>query len=694
MPRRSRAVAAFSLGVAVAAISFNTLPHLPAQQKATPPVVPPSYPTLTTPNNLGAKPGATAEIVLTGTHLTAATGVWTNFGGKAVIPDGQKDATKLTVKLSIPADTPTGVHAFRVATTEGVSNLRPFVVDDLPVVAETDKNRARGTPQSISAPCVVTGTATAEASDFFKFSVSAGKPITVEVLGRRLGSPIDPVILLYDGTGKELGGVYADDTPGLQSDPRVTLTPKASGEVIVEVRDTTYRGGGDYAYRLRVGEFPGATTAFPLAVQRGKPAVIGFAGPALEGVLPVNRPAAVGPVLSVAPRRQSGVAGWPVPVLIVDHPETTEQEPNNAPAQANKLPVPGGVSARFGEKNDVDHFAFVAKKGQKTVLEALTFQVNSPAEVYLRVLDAKGGELAKSNPQQASTRIEFTAPADGEFVVACEHLNYLAGPTEVYHLSATPAAPDFAVTVGLDRIDIPLGSVGLLPITGISKQYGFAAPVELTLTGSDVLTGSLTVPAGANPQPTAPLYVPVTLKAGTKATPGPIAVQLQATAKVGDTKLVRLGSVADSVKAAFGNMPNPPTEFETTIAAAVVPAPAFTLTVALDHPEVAAGGTVKGKVTAARADKFDDVITLVQVAVPANVTLKLAPVAKGAKEVAFELTAAANATVGPGEVVLRGTAKVGGKDVTVAAVPVTVTVSPAKKKEEPKKAEPKKGAKK
>ena len=97
------------------------------------------------------------------------------------------------------------------------------------------------------------------------------------------------------------------------------------------------------------------------------------------------------------------------------------------------------------------------------------------------MLDAKGEELAKSQPAATPTRVEFTPPADGEFVVACEHLNYLAGPSEVYHLSVAPAAPDFAVALGLDRIDVPAGGVGLIPVSGLAKLNGFAGPVELTV---------------------------------------------------------------------------------------------------------------------------------------------------------------------------------------------------------------------
>jgi hypothetical protein len=376
-----------------------------------PPAIPPTYPTLTTLASLGGKPGGTVDATVTGTNLLEVTQVWTSFGGKVTIPDGQKDPAKLTAKIEIPSNTPIGLHSLRVATKAGVTAARPFVVDDLPAVDEKDNNK-KAAPQLITAPCVVLGTATAEVSDFYKLAVKANETVTFEVLARRVGSPCDPMIQLYDASGKELFGLYADDTPGLQGDCRLTHTFATAGEVILEVRHTTFGGGPDSAYRLRVGNFPCATTALPLAVQAGQTANVGFAGPGLDGVKPVSVKGE-GEGVYVAPRRDGGPGGWPLAVRVSPFPEGVEQEPNNSADKANPLPVPGGVSARFGEKNDIDHFKVAAKKGQKLAVTALTFEVNSPAEVYIRVLDAKGAELAKSNPQQIGTRVEFTAPADG-----------------------------------------------------------------------------------------------------------------------------------------------------------------------------------------------------------------------------------------------------------------------------------------
>lgn len=639
-----------------------------------PPALPPTSPTLTTLANLGGKSGATVDVTLTGTNLTEVTQVWTSFGGKVTVPEGQKDATKLNAKIEIPATTPVGFHTLRVTTKNGVSAARPFIVDELPEVAEKDNNK-KATPQAITAPCVVVGTATAELSDFYKVAVKAGEPITFEVLARRIGSPCDPVILLHDGTGKELFGLYADDTPGLQGDARLTHTFPANGEVIVEVRDTTYRGGADFAYRLRVGNFASATTAFPLAVQAGQTTQIGFAGAGLEGVKPVAVKGE-GDVVYAAPKRDNGPGGWPVPVRVNPQPETVEQEPNNTPDKANPLPVPGGVSARFGEKNDLDHFKIAAKKGQKLAVTALTFEVNSPAEVFVRVLDAKGAEVAKSIPTQVGTRVEFTASSDGDYTIACEHTNYLFGPNEVYHLSVKPVTADFAVGVAFDRVVVPAGGVELVPITVFTKANGFNGTVDVEFT-SPTVSGKVTLPAAANPQPATPVYLPLVAKAGTA--PGVVIGTLKAKAKIDGADVSKTVDLLDAVKAGLATMPTPPREVTTQFAVAIVPEPPFSLELKLDAAEVAKGGTLKGKVVAKRGDKFDAEIAISTVSLPVNVAPKFVPVKKGEAEAVVEFSVPATVAPGPSVFVIQGTAKVNNKDVVAVAVPVAVTVTEPKK---------------
>ena len=94
---------------------------------------------------LGIQRGTSLDLVLTGANLAEPTGFWTSIpGAKATIPtdnNNGKDAGKLLVKLEVPKDAPLGVHAVRLATSRGLSNLRLFCVDDLPQVVADGKNR-------------------------------------------------------------------------------------------------------------------------------------------------------------------------------------------------------------------------------------------------------------------------------------------------------------------------------------------------------------------------------------------------------------------------------------------------------------------------------------------------------------------------------------------------------------------------
>jgi len=641
-----------------------------------PVAMPPTYPTLTTLANLGGKPGGSVETILTGTNLKDATGVWTSFGGTVTIDPKQSDAAKLKVSIAIPAEAKLGWHSIRVATKSGISNLRPFILDDLPEVAEKDNN-TKAKPQQVAAPCVAVGTASAETADFYKLSVKSGERLTIDAVARRLGSPCDPVLIVYDGTGKELPGLYADDTPGLQGDARVSHVFDKAMDIIVEVRDATYRGGGDFAYRLRIGNCPGATTAFPLAIERGKSAQIGFAGTKLDGVLPVAVTGA-GEVQYAAPKRAEGHAGWPVPVRVHNHPEATEAEPNDAADKANAIAVPGGISAAFATKGDLDHFKFVPKKGAKYAITALSFELNAPTEVYVRTFDAKGVDLGKSNPQQVGVRVEITAPSDEPITIACEHTNYLFGPNEVYHLSVKPIESDFSVSLPFERFDAPSGGVALIPITGVARLNGFAGPIEVSFHDAKGELGTATIPATANPQPNAPFFLPIRIAAGMA--PGPITGQIKATAKIGDKPVTKIVSTLDAVKGSLANMPSPPTEATSQVALAIVPELPLKLEATAEKAELAAGGMLKIKVKAIRGDKIDADIPLA-VALPiAGLTVPVAPIAKGKSEIEFAIAAPANFAAGRYSLLLKGTIKVAGKDVAVLATPVNITVPAPPKK--------------
>src|SRR5262245_22291207 len=90
----------FAAGLLV--VVSGSLPTAVGQPK--PPVVPvpPQAPNLTSPANLGAKPGDAVELTLTGTNLADPTAVLLSCPGKVTIPTDDKngtDAAKLRVKV-------------------------------------------------------------------------------------------------------------------------------------------------------------------------------------------------------------------------------------------------------------------------------------------------------------------------------------------------------------------------------------------------------------------------------------------------------------------------------------------------------------------------------------------------------------------------------------------------------------------
>ena len=365
---------------------------------------------------MGVQRGTPLDLQLTGANLAEPVALWTTIpGAKATFPtdaNNGKDNAKLRVRLEVPKDAPLGFHAIRLATTRGISNLRLFCVDDLPQVMEDGKNTSKATAQAIPVPSVVAGTIGAESADYYKITVQAGQRLSFDLLGRRLGSLFDPQITLFDArNGKELA--YSNDAPGLQTDPRLTYTFKEAGNYLIEVRDVMHRGGADFVYRLRVGDFPCATTPIPMAAKRGSKVSVRFAGPVVENVPPVAVNVPADPSLEsiqVAPKGANGLHGWPVALMVSDLDETVEQEPNDEPAKANRVPVPGAVTGQFHQKGDVDYYALPLKKG-RYLIQAHTLELYSPTELYMSLKNDKNAEVARTEPKDPakSSQIDFTA---------------------------------------------------------------------------------------------------------------------------------------------------------------------------------------------------------------------------------------------------------------------------------------------
>jgi hypothetical protein len=78
--------------------------------------------------------------------------------------------------------------------------------------------------------------------------------------------------------------------------------------------------------------------------------------------------------------------------------------------------------------------------------------------------------------------LHFTAPADGEFIVAIRDVQGLGGDTYAYRLTVRHPRPDFRLTVNPKNPNVPVG--GAIPVTITAfRMDGFDGPIEVSLAG-------------------------------------------------------------------------------------------------------------------------------------------------------------------------------------------------------------------
>ena len=614
-------------------------------------------------------PGSTTNVQLQGSGLVNAKSLWTNFPVTAVLAPGIEgngtNAANVTFQLVVPPEVSPGVYGMRVLTDHGVSPIRLFLIDDLPTVAQAGNNTAIATPQMLSLPTAVDGNVGGQTKQFFKFAAQAGQTVSFEALARRIGSPLDPVIRLLDLNGKEI--ISNDDALGLGGDCQMSYTFPAAGEYLLELRDIRFQGG---PYRLRIGDFPCAAVAYPLAVQRGTQTPVVVAGKFIDGVAPstVTAPADAGiEWMNVAVKRTGGASSGFATVAVVDNRQFLEQEPNNAPAEANRIELGStDVNGRFDQPGDGDRFIFTAKKDQSFVFTGMTRRLGSPADLSFKLLGPDGGQIAAA--EDAGTAEGFFAakfPADGDFTLLVEELNKRGGPQFAYRVAITPTSLPFTIAASTDTLNIPAG--GTVPVLVTSTRPGYGGPIEISVEGlPDGLSASSTV---IGPGRNAAV---LTVQARPDFAVGTLhGVKIVGKANIGGTDVTDAADIGGVLKARFANMHYPPLTLGTAVAASAAPANGLVLKV--EPSEIVFGKDLSAKVKliAERSQGLEEAVTVAvfpaQDGLPPGVTAAVKNIDKGANEVEIVFSANAQAPLGDFSGAMQGTLKQGDKTVVQTA---------------------------
>ena len=547
----------------------------------------------------GGKPGTTVDVTVVGADLDDASQLHFSHPGikaeRKMAEPGPFDKGPQPLPnqfvVTIAPDVPLGNYDVRAGGKYGVSNPRTIEVHDLADVRETEPNNQPDQATEVTLPAVINGQINGGTDvDLFKFTAQAGQRLLLDCKARRIDSPLDPLLILYDATGRELANSRARQ----DHDPLIDLQIPATGEYRLRVVDTLYRGGADYVYRVAVGPLPYIDFVFPPAGLPGTNGPFTLYGRNLPGGQPTDlrvdgRPlekVAVNVALPGDPASPTALQARLLPeqafldcvehrvangpslsnpaiISLATAAVVPEVEPNGGPAQAQKLAGPCEVAGQFFPQRDADWFSFDAKQGEVWTIEVISQRLGCPTDPLLVVQQVTKNEQGVEQVQllasvdETGTResaafdtrsgdpyFRLVTPADATYRVLVRdgYSETHGDPRLVYRLAIRPEQPDFRL------VAVPRD-----PWNGLLLRKGGRESIDVMAWRRDGCDAPITVsvqglPAGVTSTPVtigpASNIATLVLTAADSVAPAvaPLEVRGTATLKSGDvTRVARLG---------------------------------------------------------------------------------------------------------------------------------------------------------
>ena len=593
---------------------------------------------------------------------------------------------QVTINVDVAAEAEVGSIGFRLLTPLGTSPEGRLLVE--PYYGEAPDKEPNDTPEGAFEtflPSILVGDIGKPGDvDLFKIHVKAGEELVFENGGMQLGSTLQPIV---DILREDLSVAKSFGADGGVDTAYFSHKFDKAGIYYIRISDYAQSGRASNSYRIKVGNFKLATSAFPLGLQSGKEAPILFSGLRIAPKpLSVKGAPSEGEIDTLRIRPVGSFSE--VRLALGRDPEVLA---TGTPGQTLTLPVT--VNGRI-DKPAGHSFKFHARKGEKLVLEVLARRFDSDLDSYIEVLDAKGAPIeiatVKATTQSYTTlrdhdsasrgiridqwtgwavgdyimvgneimrvealprgpdddtvfdsfngqrlayfstsgeahhqdqaaykvqihpagarfsptglpivqlyarnddggpgfgkdsKLDFTAPADGDYTVVLRDVRGLAGPGYTYRLNIRPPRPDFRLAVNPRNPNIPAG--GAIPVTVTALRLdGYNGPIQVKAeelpkgvqaTDGVILPDQVSTTLLLSAAPDATLEVAAELK-------------IAGTAKIGTETLARYASPEDKLKFI-----------------ALMPKPDVTMVSETREVTLEPGGTAEVKVSIQRGNGF------------------------------------------------------------------------------------------
>ncbi len=609
----------------------------------------------------GGAVGSEMEVVVSGSRLSDAEEIFFYEDGLTAYDLNVSNAKSIKAKFKISKTARIGQHELRLRTKSGISTLKTFWVGPYPNLQEKEPNTSFDDAQKVTLNQTINGLIKSEDVDYFELNATKGQRLSLEIEAIRLsGALFDPYIAILDSNHFEVA--TSDDTALLLQDSTLSMIVPKDGKYYIEVRESSYRGGNNFYYRLHVGNFPRPLIAFPAGGQAGKLLSVKLMGDP-TGPIQKNIQLPEKEDLSFGYRvEQNGlIAPSPNLIRVCNFPSIREAEPNDGrnSATATELNLPLAFDGIIEKENDKDWFKFKAKKGQKFNLLAHAQSISSPLDPVLNLYDANGKSIKGSDDANngRDSLITITIPKDDYYFLQVRDHLFAGGEHFVYRLESLPFSPKVEATIPLFG-NRDTQSRQMIPIARGNK-----AATALNLSRKN-FSGELEIIAQNLPEgvtmkvPKAPSNfnsVPVVFEANKDA---PLSTKLvNLTIRHTDPEKKIEGHFKHNVAMVYGP-PNNRTYYETSynkLAIGVTEKIPFSIVLHPPKTPIVRGGSINLKVEAIRESNFTAPITVrIQTRPPGIGAKGTISIAKDKSSAYYSLTANGSTSIGSWDIAVQG----------------------------------------
>jgi hypothetical protein len=475
-----------------------------------------SYPMIMSLHPTATQIGQTTEHTISSKHsMYGATEVWVSGNGVTgeIVPPEVKveegkdppNLQEIDIKFHVEENALPGVREFRIATPRGVSTIGQLVVGRNPVISELKDSKTNNDKidqaQAVQVPATLCGNIEkAEDVDFYSFEIKEGSAYTFHVQSMRLQNKIhdlqqhsDPIITLRNSAGSTL----ATSDNYFYGDPFISYKFERGGQYSLEIRDVRYQGNKYWEYSIEVSDTPYVTNVYPMGIATNAATEVELIGHNLaetKAKLELDDSVQLGQ--QRIPVSVGSVITNPAPIIVTDLPLTLESsDDNNAPEKAQAIEMTVGVNGRLESEADIDCYSFAAKKGETFSFEVIARRHGSSMDSHMRILDEKGKQLQLNDDLKLGKRTysdswieNWSAPADGRFVVELRDLHLRGGPSFTYFLKVERSRPYFELFADTDKTLLTPGNNGVIFVR-VQRKNGFEGEIQLEIDG---------LPAGVN----------------------------------------------------------------------------------------------------------------------------------------------------------------------------------------------------